>query len=253
MPPIEQYRSEAPGIPGSINRGNRAHNRDVFWPIFLYSRGDSQDWIDLDRAFWRTMQPGQTGTWTVVRPGGVGRSVDLRYESDTGTYGLNPIRTGWAPYGINLTAEQPFWREDPIKRRFTAVTPVSFLGSPGVLNISSPSQLATASIPNPGDVAGWIVWTLSGPFDAAVVGVGGKTIDVPIPLAVGEFLTVWTAPEAMGEVRDGLGVDRTDELGAAAFTAVQPGDSQPLSLQLIGPGPGAYIEASLTPYYFRAW
>jgi len=163
------------------------------------------------------------------------------------------VDAGWTIYGINLTAEQPFWREDPIVRRFTAVAPVSFLGPPGILNISSPSQLATATIDNPGKVPGWVVWTCAGPADGYVVGVGGKTIDVPIPLAVGEFLTVWTAPEAMGEVRDGAGVDRTDELGAAAFTAVQPGDSQPLSLQLIGPGPGAYIEASLTPYYYRAW
>jgi len=254
MPPIEQYRSESPSVAGSQYRGSRVRNRDdVFWPLFLYSDGTDMDWITLDRAFWATMHPDKPGTWSMVRPDGTARSIDLRYESEDPGGDLDPTIIGWNLYAIHLTAEQPFWREDPIVREFRPTVPVPMFSGPGIVQYNSASQLARASINNPGDVPGWVVWTLAGPFESASVGVGGKSISVPFPLGAGEFLTIWTAPENLGETRDGLGRDRTDDLGAAAFVPVQPGSSLPLTLSLISPGVGAYIEASLTPYYYRAW
>jgi len=255
MPTVTHYRSSSPSVHGSQWRGMNIPDRDVFWPLRMDSAGSSQDWLALDAAFWVTMRPEKTGTWTVQQPTGVRRSIDLRFNSDDTVFVNDPSFLGRMVYGVTLDAEQPFWREDPIVRTFRATVPAPFFSGPGIVQINSAHQLAHATVDNPGDVAAYVVWTLAGPFDSASVGTAGKSISVPFALGPGEMLSIYTQPEFMIAI-DGSGNDRTDELGAAVMgspSAVQPSAAAPLTLSMVNPGADAFIEASLTPYFYRAW
>jgi hypothetical protein len=161
---------------------------------------------------------------------------------------------GWASYGITLVAEQPFWEGPAVTRAWQASEPVPFIGGgpsnpTGGLYISSGSTLGSASMPNPGDEPAWPVWLIHGPTVSVSVGVGGRVIEVPFPLAEGEQLLIDTAPTAQTAI-DSDGVERTAELGQVEFAPVPPGESVDLSLTMVGQG---VVEAAITPLWHRAW
>jgi hypothetical protein len=261
MPDLEGLDMEEPGhiwtesasVTGATWRGYRPGPRPVVWQVFVWSDGSTQDWVELDRAWWNTMLPEKRGTWTVTQASGSRRYLDLRFDSVASPgFVRDPSYAGWARYAINLIAEEPHWREDPITVPFYPKAPVKFHGPPGVINISSSSSFAEASILNPGNVEGWIDWTVFGPVSSAVVGVGSSRIEIPFALAAGESVTVWTHPTQRQAI-DNSQVDRTDQLGDVKFSSVPAGETAALSLVQNNAGEGAYIEASLTPLFHRAW
>ena len=250
MPQSQRYASDSPSVAGSRHRGSRATDREVFWPLAVYNGLGSQEWIDWDAAFWRTMHPDKPGVWTVEQPSGQARSLRLRFIGDGNhSVGIDPSLMGWERYGIELLAEQPFWQGAPIIRSWKAEDPLPFFGGPGIITISSGSTLANATIDNPGDEAAWPVWTITGPCTSVSVGVAGRVVEVPFTLAAGEVLTIDTNPAAQTALMaDGL--ERTAELGAADFAAVPPGESVALSTAMAGTGA---VSVSVTPLYRRAW
>ncbi len=57
-------------------------------------------WIDLDRAFWKTMDPEKYGIWTITAPGGSSRSLRCRFKDDDGhAFEHDPFERRWATYG----------------------------------------------------------------------------------------------------------------------------------------------------------
>jgi hypothetical protein len=255
MPPIQRYITKSPALAGSSYQNSIADERDIFWPLFVYANGESQAWVELDRKLWRSFHPEHTGIWRIIQPNGVSRYLPCRYSGDGGhAYPLDPIYKGWALYGVELVAEQPYWLGEPISQQWGAATTDDFFGggagSAGPpFYIVSGSTFATAEIDNPGDVSSSMVWRIDGPCTDVTVGVGTATVNVPFDLAGGEWVTIDTNPWAQTAI-DNVGADRTDELGTVNWAEIPAGASVQLSLSMTGTGT---VSGTLQPRYFRAW
>ncbi len=253
VPEEDEYLTESPVVDGARFRGGRVKPRECFWPLLVYSDVSSDHWIAHDAAVNRSLMPRRYGFWTVRQPSGSSRRLRCRRVADGAhTADRDPVAFGWQPYGITLRADDaPYWQGEAVIRSWVTAPPSPFFGA-GVVTISSGSDLATATIDNPGDVAAWPVWTLRGPFASAIVGTAGREISVPFALRAGQSLVIDTRPERLVAIGH-TGADRTDELGPANFAAVDAGAQVPLSISITGGADGASVEASLTPLYYRAW
>lgn len=228
MPPVIHHRSESPVVAGSRYRGSRVLQREVFWPLMISHTGTPTQYANRDQAFWDTMRPTKTGRWAVTSPAGTTREIRLRFESEDGSWEEDPLLRRRQLYGINLIAEQPFWAGTPVTHTFT--NDGSFL------------------VVNPGDVSGWTVWTLEGPISSgAVVGqLSNGTITVPVAVASGTTLTIYTQQDAMSAfLDDGTEVNLPQD---AQFPYVPHERTHTVAFS----GDGT-ISLSMTPYYYRAF
>lgn len=254
MPPVVHYTTAYASVAGARWRGHTVDAREVFWPIQLFHDSGSQAWIERDRAFWKTMRPSKVGTWTVKQPSGEERHLDCRFVDDSQqSYSHDPVLAGWSNYGINLAAEQPYWRATPIRREWNAGGSLPFFDPAGGFTISPSTTLDTASMLNPGDVDTYPVWEVHGPVTTAQVGVAGRNITIPFAVADGDTLIIDTNPTAQTAILYSPGdapVDKTMDLGSVDF-APMPADAQtPVSLLVSGAG---YVSLVMTPLYLRAW
>jgi hypothetical protein len=249
---MQQWRSQSPAVAGARWRGAVADSREVFWPLKVWHDAGAAEWVDLDRAFWRTLDPQQTGVWAVTLPDGSRRSLTLRLKDDGDTvWNLMPTLYGWAHYGVTLTADDPFWSGDEIRRSWAAGSSSDFFNGPSKapsFNISSANALESATLSNPGDVDAYLTWTVHGPFTSVTVGVDGSTVVAPITGALGDTLEINTDPSVQAAFLNGA--DVTAQLTSSEFVPLPPGENVSLSLALAGTG---YVEAAFTPRYYRAW
>ncbi|MGY4543254.1 hypothetical protein ACVWY0_003187 [Arthrobacter sp. UYNi723] len=252
MPTHQVWIGESPAVHGQSYRGHVVDPRPVFWPVYLYSDAGTDEWLDLDRAFWRSLQPGKHGTWSVTTPRGGTRSLSCRFVDDgRHSFDRDPLFRGWAVYGVSLIADNPFWTGEPVRRTWAQSTATDFYGGASkapVFHISSGSQLSTAKMTNEGDLEAWPVWTVRGPLTSVTVGVDGSTIQWNVALAGGDILVIDTDPTVQSAWLNG--VDVTDQLGVADFAPIPAGVELPLSLTMAGTGS---VEATITPRYYRAW
>lgn len=251
MPTHNAWVAGSPAVHGQQYRGHVVEPRDVFWPIFVY--GDSSaEWLERDRAFWRTLHPGKYGRWGVTVPGGTERTLTCRFVDDNRhAFDRDPAKIGWASYGVTLIADSPFWNGEPVRRTWSQSAPVDFFGGAAkgpTFHISSASQLATAQINNPGDVEAWPVWEIRGPASSVTVGTDGKTVQWSVALVEGDVLVIDTDPTVQCAWLNG--VDVTSQLGTANFAPIPAGEDRKLSLSLAGTGS---VTASITPRYYSAW
>jgi len=255
MPSITHYRDQSPALNGAVYRDTTYDARSVFWPVHLFHDGSSREWVERDRAFWRSLHPRGTGVWTVEVPGVSVRSLVLRLNGD-GDWApdADPTFYGWANYGVSLQADDPLWVGQEVRRDFTSATPASFHGgtSPGdpIIRISRGSTLASASIANPGDEEAWPIVQLIGPFTTADVTIAGRRIEVPFSIAEGKSLTLDYRPAHRTAI-DSDGNDRYEDLGAISWGAVPAGGTSSIGLEMSGTGGSASVR--LTPLYLRAW
>jgi hypothetical protein len=253
MPPLVHHRAAHASVPGARWRGLHVDVREVFWPLQVYTGSGSQDWVEKDRAFWRSLDPQDTGTWVVVLPDGRTRSLRLRYTSDSDfTFDHDSVMDGWAVYGITLSAEQPFWEGEAITKSWagSSVSETGFFpagGGPG-FNISPSRTLNTASLTNPGDVDAYLVWQIHGPVNEATVGVNGKTISIPFSVPSGQVLQIDTNPNAQTAMQGST--DKTGQLTNITFAPLPAAKRSNLTLSVDGAGS---ISASFVPRYYRAW
>ncbi|MEZ2373126.1 hypothetical protein [Arthrobacter sp. RCC_34] len=260
-PEWQIWTKTSPAVSGQHYRGSVVQARRVFWPLFIYHDDSSMDWVRRDQALWRTMDPDKPGIWKATLPDGSSRELSCRFESvqDDG-YSIDPVRQGWAVYGIALTADKPFWLGKTISRTWQNRVPKDFFNAPGKAtpyNISSGSTMASASIPNTGDEPAWPVWVIAGPSTVASVGVGDTAVPVPFTIPEGKAILLDTDPtEQIALYGDWDGetlrnpVDRTIDLGSASFAPIPAGQSVPLNISMTGAGS---IRAEIRPRYRRAW
>lgn len=252
MPTHQAWIGESPAVHGQHYRGHVVEPRPAFWPVYLYSDADTEEWLERDRAFWRTLQPGKHGQWALTTPGGGKRTLSCRFVDDgRHTVQRDPMLRGWATYGVSLIADNPFWTGEPVRRTWAQSTATDFYGGAAkapVFHISSGSQLSTAKMTNEGDLEAWPVWTIRGPLTAVTVGVDGATIQWSVALAEGDILVIDTDPTIQSAWLNG--VDVTDQLGVADFAPIPAGVELPLSLTMTGAGS---VEATITPRFYRAW
>lgn len=269
----QRHSSSSPAAPGSRHEGTSTLDREVFWPICIWSDGGSLGWMERDRAFWRTMDPQDTGEWIVTLPDGGERSLTCRFLSDGGKPSEHdPMFRGWDTYGITLVAEQPYWVGEPVVNSFIGpADPLPFFGTDGpVVNIATSYSAANARMDNPGDVESYPRWFIDGPVTAAHVGVGGVVVDVPFAVEVGTCLVIESDPDSIGATlytvtAEGAAkkpserivgvdlvspVDMSPDLGEADFAPIPPGQQVPLSLEITGTGA---VEVLLPTLYRRAW
>jgi hypothetical protein len=277
MPPVQRFTTTAPAVPGSRFQGSWTQERDVFWPIKIWHDGGSTDWMLRDRAFWATMDPDDTGIWTITHPDGAKRTLRLRFTDEANTPSEDdPFRRGWDTYGITLTAEQPHWEGDPVVRSWKNKTYSPFFDptGPQLFNIGSGADVSTATIDNPGDVPSYPQWFIDGATTAAQVGIGALIVTVPFVVPDGKCLVIDSDPASIGATLYDISpaqlaaadpqkpservigvdlinpVDKTAALGEADFAPVPAGSSVPLSLSVAGAGT---VEVKLPTLYRRAW
>jgi hypothetical protein len=257
MPPVIHHRAAHASLSGARWRGHTVDVRQVFWPLQVYSDAGSVEWVERDRAFWKTLDPGKPGQWVVTAPDGAARTLNLRFLNDSEfTMDRDIMRAGWANYGITLSAEQPFWEGETIERQWVSGTSVPFFpvaGAPA-FGISPSNVISTATLENPGDVPAYVVWRVEGPITDAIVGVNGRNITIPFAVSAGQVLEIDTRPTAqtamLGPTAGPLTTDKTMNLGTIDFAPLPPGEISQLSLTVNGAGT---VSASFKPYYYRAW
>ena len=273
LPTGTRFRDKSPSSHGSQHRGFLWDEREVFWPIKTRHESGRQ-FIERDRAFFKTLHPSKVGRWTVVQPDGTSRYLDLRLEPATADPGIEymPTMFGWAQYGVYLTADQPFFVGAPSVSSFkapVAVGPFFEPVGPQLFNIGQGFTFENAAIDNLGDEKSFPRWFVEGPIDAGSwVGVGDLPVQVPFAVPAGKCLVIESDPTMIGATMYDIvtaakkpnervigvdminPVDMSAELGEADFGAVEPGKSVPLSISFSGTG---VVEAYLPNLYDRAW
>ena len=264
MPPIQRWSSVSPALDGSRWRGHRVQEREVFWPLLVWSDAGTDAWLERDSLLWRMLRPDETGTWTVATPRDGFRSLRCRFVDDGDhSFGRDPLRSGWTVYGIRLVAEQPYWEGEKQIVTWDNEPAEPFLPGPP-FTISGSNPMDEAVLDNYGDVAAWPVWTVQGPCSSAEVGVGNRKITIPFEIGDDETLVIDTRPDAQTAIIERETfittpegwfeqvveeVDRTADLGAVEFAPVPAGEAVELSLT----SNGGWVRAELTPLFFRAW
>lgn len=273
-PKALRFKDEAPGLWGSRYRGHRYEEREVFWPLLIFGGSSTQEHLDIDAAFWASIQVGETGTWRVSTPDNGYRTMRLRFDREDTGWDLAPGLADWSLYELYLVAEDPLWTSEMVVREFGTSAGSRFAdpATPALWHISSASTMQEATINNPGGVRQFPIWWWHGPFDSATGGVDGRVVDVDFEVIEGRTLVVDTSPqdrraievitpdltglsdlEQLEAMRVAMltGTDRTLELGSStAFAAVPPGGVVPLDVGMVGTGS---TRVMLIPQHERAW
>lgn len=248
MPPITRYSTRSAAVAGSQNRGHVVEERDVFWPLKVFQAGGSEAWMAHHDALWATLVPDKVGTWSVVRADGSRRDLRVRYTGlDDDTDSDDSSLIGWAKYGIQLIAENPWWLGEPTRVSFEAAGQTQPTGS-YVIWIKSSYTLAQASITNTGDVEASPVWTVRGPCTTATVGVDGHKITFPITLGAGQWVRIDTDPTDQVAI-DQDGNDRSSELTDVDFATIPAGANVPLQITMSGTGG---VDCEVPSQHYRA-
>lgn len=272
LPAFDRLSSSSPMVPGSRHRGSSTKDRDVFWPLYLYSDAGSAGFMERDRAFWRSLDPEFEGTWAASLPDGTRRTLGLRLIGADDDLTHDPVQRGWAKYGINLLADQPYWLGETVRRSWAQGDMRNFYiteadrttyGYPAdaIHYLSAGGALGTATFTNDGDVPTYPVWTAVGATTAVSFGVGGADIIVPFAIPAGYAVQIDTDPVngqvlwygAWDDTAKAIvnPIDRTHELNpASAFVAIPRGQERPLTIQMTGTGT---VIAEIRNKYRRAW
>ena len=249
-PVVTNFSSTSRVVPGSRLRGWRTETREVFWPVFVYSNENSDEWKARYRAFFQSIHPEIPGRWRIGH-GGTFRELELTgVFKDSHAFQHDPLIFGWEKFGVQFEAAQPYWSGEPLQLGpWKQPESGSFFGVSGAPDffISSTSEIGRATVSNPGDVEAWMTWTCVGPLTDISIGIGDDVAVVPFDLADGEVLVIDTDPRHQSGTLDG--VDVTTELGLLSYGAIPPGSDVEVHVEAGGVGE---ISGTLTPLYFRA-
>lgn len=194
--PVVPLYAQPPTLDGGIFRGQRIDPRDVQVALMAHTR-DSTRWRDTYR---QTVADFDTtsgaGVLTVHNTDGTRRSLSCRYVSGLespvdGEPGVVKIGT----FVIELRAYDPWWYGPAESRRFSAQsdTPI-FPGPPFTI---MPTELAGSPsvVDNPGDVAAYPVWTITGPASQVTFGNStGDSFTITRSMGLGDTVTIDTDP-----------------------------------------------------------
>jgi hypothetical protein len=248
----ERWLSDAPGLAGNRYRGSTVGAREVFLPLYVYGTSSS-DWLDVRRAWDDSLSEDNEGILTVMSVGQT-RTLPCRWVRTEQGWNNDPLAAGRSKVGEYLEAAGSYWQGTPISRSWYDANEQDFFmtSSAGVFFITRSNKVSTAKIDNPGDVPVWPVWTVTGPFTTAQVGLAGSVIEIPFALTAGQYLTIDTRPGNQSAV-DHTGASRESDLGAATFAPIPANSDVTLTLLSSGIGVGYSVRAEIIPLYKRAW
>lgn len=254
-PPLRHQRLDYSNTHGAVWNGLLADPRPVWWPVYMFKDSNSLEYLEHIGRWWDAVDPFHTIDWYVRSPAGEIRRLTVRMQDHGGPGSdFDDVYYGWAKFGMDLTADDPWWYGETISRRFTASAPIPFFGPDG--NNAPPfrpfhnATLATASIPNPGKVDAPVRWTLEGPIElGAQVGFDDAVIDVPFEIPGGSVAVIDTDPELQITTLDGSDVTNL-MTGSYDMTLLPPGSEVHLNVNFTGNGS---VTAEVTPRYWRAY
>lgn len=265
MPELDVFTDESQ-LHGQVNRGWRAKPKKVWWPAAVYA-GNGKVWQETDRAFFHGLHPGHTGRWFWVDVDGKERFMDLRYSGVTEWPEHDPAREGWAQYGIEFVADNPFWQDAQDEW-------VSF--SPGAEDnfwpddtkdgwtVSPGFDLDNAVLRNRGDIEVTPVFCVIGPMENISIAINGERTSIPWSVPAGKWVAVnagqypWEFRLTDGgkatippfSAKDSDGQDRTRELGAFDPVVVPRGEEVPIDVSYQGSGD---LIVNYRELYFRPY
>lgn len=253
----EHWWADAPYVDGSSWEGARIPRGSVFLPLMVRGK-DSNEFLANHSAFMRSLDPRQEGWLRVTRPDGESRTIGCRYESGGDlAMELDPVVTLSATYGITWATADPYWQGEPIILDFGYTDPAPlFPGPPFVINRAR--SLASATYSNPGDVASFPVWRITGPFDSFSVGFAAtattkaRLISMDVAKPADGWVEIDTNPSELS-MFDEDGQDMWLSATDADFAPLEPGQDVKLTTTLANAGPGASVTLTFTPRYRSAW
>lgn len=227
----------------------RAQPARIVLPIYV--GGDTHlQWLERHRqirkAFVGTLHRRLPGTLRVARPDGSAREIDCFYESGmTGEAGEGHL---FSKDTLTLYAPDGYWRD------ITTLSVVrSYVPGEDFLNpfptISDSLNLGETAINNPGDVAAWPTWTITGPMSAisATNITTGYEFSLAFGLSAGEQVTITTwQPTVRGPAGENLtgNLDWPD----AYLWWLEPGDND-LILNVSGGADGTTVQLEFHARY----
>ncbi|MBW4094581.1 MAG: hypothetical protein HIU81_03900 [Acidobacteria bacterium] len=271
MPDYTEWTQSSPSVPGQWFHGAVANARKVYLPIAVFADKATRVWFARELSFWKAMHPEKYCKLTFTNPvDGTSRSLWIRFKGQASpTYSTDPFARAWAVYGLDFVADQPFWVGSTVSKFWPAGgESMDFYGGPAKatpFHIGNATTLGTARISNPGTEDAWPVWTVIGDSTSAELGVDGSFVGVPFAVPEGKALVVDADPTVQtatmydytpAVAETGAAevfanpVDRTEDLGAADFAQVPAGESQLLSISMVGDGG---VRAEIVPKYRRAY
>lgn len=248
-PEVSHWWTNSPVVNGSRWDGMRTGRADRSIPVFVLG-DDWESWRDTDSAFFRAVHPRGECLVTVVSPDAKSRSMGFRFVSG-GDVEMDPLTRFFAAYNLEFTVATPFWAGEMVTYSFTADTPVPLFPGPP-FNINRSVSTESATVTNPGDEDAWPRYRVVGPMESWTVGVGESLISSETPLLAGESITI-DSDRTKLTVLDQDGVNVYGQLEQDVFAPIPSGENVPLSLTVVGGGPGSGVEVEFTPLYRRAW
>ncbi len=266
MPNVEYLTQETALLDGQRTYGYKLKPRDVFLPL----RFRTLDVTGVQRAFWRSVEPGKFGTLTV--DDGAGdldgdrtehqRHIRLKFKDDGGLVHILDPSILHNPIGLTMTADDPWWYGPDHLVLFGDQGPESnfFGGGAGYgppFIITSANTSGEEVVSNPGDVEAWPVWLFAGESTGFDAEVNGYPVSGSILVEAGQLLTVDTDPLVQTAMLTGGGLpssaddgNRTDQLVDVEFERIPSGAGA--TIKVVSNGPGL-TSMRLRPRYFRAF
>lgn len=234
---------------GEAVRFIRQKPGSIVWPLYVY--GDThlqyvQRHRQIRKAFLSTMHRRAPGVLRIARPDGTAREIDAYYDS-----GLEgEAGEGWlfSKDAVSLYTPDGYWRDTTPVTVTRAYQPGSNYLNP-FPTVSNSLAFGETVINNPGDVAAWPTFTITGPMSAmsATNVTTGYTWSLTYGLNAGEQITVTTWKPA---VRGPSGQNLVSSLNwpDAYLWWLDPDDND-IFLNLIGATAGSSVEMDFYPRY----
>lgn len=262
MPEVEYATQEYALRHGQQTTSYRVKPRTAFLPL-RFSDRDPHSVIRVQRAFWRSIRPGETGTLTVSDGMGGVRSLTLKFGDDGMiAYKIDPNIITEA-FGLTMIADDPWWKGPVQTVQWLSLgnMPRDFhgqaAGDPPLYIESSFNSGNTETIRNDGDSDAWPIWRITSDLDGTPVtaydlDIGGSLVSGVTEIPFGHTLTINTDPRVQtatlsGPVTNG---DRTSGIAAIGFARVPAGEATTATATLVGSGS---VELTLREQFYRAF
>lgn len=228
------------------------------WLPLKFKGAGELDVEGVQRAWWKSLAIGVNGTLVVTDGSGAVRRLTCRFAGDGGmVYAVQPYIRSDA-FGIDLIADSPWWRGDPVSFSFGvgAGDGQSFFGNGAGATpfyLQPNGGTGVQNVTNPGDVPSYPTIMVTGPVSAWSVVINGSTVSGP-PVAAGDVLAVYTDPARqiayLYPAGGGAAQVVTNQLTQLGFAPVPAGSSVPVTINTLGTGT---VAISFNPRYFRAF
>lgn len=255
LPGYQHYTRESGALDGHVVTGTRALAREIFLPIYVHGE-DRAEAVARRGVLAESMNPlpfqgGGVGVLHVADRSGVRHRIRARYvDGMEGDEGQDQAGNYWCTYGITISAENPYWERDPVRRTWRIEgTPDLWLPVPPLVVRGSEVIGEGMSMHNPGTAHAWPVWTITGPVAAGTLMRNvntGDELEYTQPLADGESIIIDTRPRRKS-VRSGTGENMFRHLKRGSrLWALAPGPNT-VDVLLTGAEEGASLHLEYVP------